>query len=114
MCLSKHKLKGEYVYIIGCRYWVLTDGTKYYKIGFTNDLAQRMKQLKKKFNRKDISYIRKYNFHNSEFSHTKVESILKKKLKKHNIKDDSSSNSTELFNVTIEDIENIIGKYCEV
>lgn len=109
--LSKYNVKGEYVYIIGCRYWVMTDGTKYYKIGFTNDLNQRMVQLKKKFNRKDISYIKKYNFHNSEYSHSKVESVLKKKLKKYNVKNDCS---TELFNVTLENIENIINEYCEL
>ena len=86
------------VYVIECSKWKLEDGTKYYKIGRTNNPRNRLKQLRKHFNTEKLKY--KLLFE------TKKESIIENKihieLQKFNIKHPLS---TELYNVSFNNIK---------
>lgn len=93
------------VYVIESTKWKLKDGTKYYKIGRTNNPKNRLKQLKKHFKNNNLRY--KLLFY------TKYESIIEnyihKELKKYNIKEHPLS--VELYNIPFDNIKKYFIKY---
>ena len=81
------------VYIICCKDWKC-NGIPVVKIGKTIYPDNRMKQLKKHFNRNNLKF--KYLFKTNVDDESRIETILHRKFKKFRYYDEAS---VELFNI---------------